>query len=61
MFEHSKTATCSLEDDGYQFPLSGTSERSPHRWMSIAHRSYSPDNLDTVDQTVQTELNHISR
>ena len=42
MFDNSETATCSLEDDEYQLPVSGTSGRSPHRWMSIAHRSYSP-------------------
>ena len=42
MFDNSETATCSLEDDDYQLPVSGTSGRSPHRWMSIAHRSYSP-------------------
>ena len=42
MFDNNETATCSLEDDGYQLPVSGTSGRSPHQWMSIAHRSYSP-------------------
>ena len=59
VFDNSETATCSLEDDGYQLPVSGTSGRSPHRWMSIAHRSYSPDNLDTLTSTAAFKPNPI--